>query len=336
MLIRIARFIREKYSYLIVTALIVGAIIGFYTSSPGRFIKNYTSILTIIMIWAMSFTIRIEDFPFALKNFNSFLTGVLFNFVLAPFLCWVLASIILHSYPNLAIGMILIGVIPCAGMAMVWTSMLKGNMPLSIVINASTMVLAPFLIPALMKVLTGSYVHINMRKMFEDLMVTLLFPVATGIASRWIVEHATLKSHEKIRHYLDIFSSISAVMAMLLMFMTINTSVQMILKHLALLIPLVASTALVFPIMFGTAYLLSKKLFDYDSNIAITYSSGMKNLPIAMSIAITSFKEISALPIAVGFIFQMITAVGFYRIFRRLDSRDREIYKEKIVIGKEE
>ncbi|MGC8718310.1 MAG: arsenic resistance protein, partial [bacterium] len=243
------------------------------------------------------------------------------NFVLAPFLCWVLAFIILHSYPDLAIGLILVGVTPCAGMAMVWTSMMKGNVPLSIVINASTMILAPFLIPGLMKVLTGSYVHINVMKMFEDLTITLLFPVAAGIASRWIVEHTILKSDEKIRHYLDIFSSISAVMAMLLMFMTINTSVQMILKHLALLLSLVASTALVFPIMFGLTHFLSKKLFDYGSDIAITYSSGMKNLPIAMSIAITSFKEISALPIAVGFIFQMITAVGFYRIFRRLSSR---------------
>jgi hypothetical protein len=43
----------------------------------------------------------------------------------------------------------------------------------------------------------------------------------------------------------------------------------------------------------------------------------MKNLPIALGIAIISFSTFTALPIAVGFIFQMSTAVLFYRIFGR-------------------
>ena len=281
----------------------------------------------IIMIWAMSLTIRVGDFLLALKNFKGFSSGVLFNFALAPVLCWILATAILHNYPDLATGLILIGVVPCAGMAMVWTGMLKGNVPLSIVIGASTMVIAPFLIPALMLVLAGSYVHINinMIEMFRDLLITVLFPVCAGIASRWAVEHATLKSRDKLQDYLVVFPSISAIMAMLLMFMVINTSIQMILKNTNLLPPLVVSTILVFPIMFGVARLLSKKLFDYDSSIAITYSSGMKNLPIAMGIAITSFGKMSALPIAVSFIFQMVTAVGFYRVFRNNEKSGEEL-----------
>ena len=260
MLVKTAHFIREKYSYLIVSALIVGAVIGFYTSSPGMFIRNYSTILMIIMIWAMSLTIRVGDFLLALKNFKGFSSGVLFNFALAPVLCWILATAILHNYPDLATGLILIGVVPCA-----------------------------------------------------------------GIASRWGMEHATSKSRDKLWDYLVVFPSISAIMAMLLMFMVINTSIQMILKNTNLLPPLVVSTILVFPIMFGVARLLSKKLFDYDSSIAITYSPGMKNLPIAMGIAITSFGKMSALPIAVSFIFQMVTAVGFYRVFRNNEKSGEEL-----------
>ena len=43
----------------------------------------------------------------------------------------------------------------------------------------------------------------------------------------------------------------------------------------------------------------------------------MKNLPIAIAIAAISFKGLEMLPIAVGFAFQMLTAVIFYQIFRR-------------------
>jgi len=43
---------------------------------------------------------------------------------------------------------------------------------------------------------------------------------------------------------------------------------------------------------------------------------GMKNLPIAIGIAAMSFKGLEMLPVAVGFAFQMLTAVTFYQLFR--------------------
>jgi len=91
---------------------------------------------------------------------------------------------------------------------------------------------------------------------------------------------------------------------------------SVILKNLNLLPPLLASTVAIFPILFAFAYFLSSKLFDRAKNIAITYSCGMKNLPIALAIAIMSFGTLTALPIAVAFAFQMLTAVAFYRIYR--------------------
>jgi predicted Na+-dependent transporter len=111
--------------------------------------------------------------------------------------------------------------------------------------------------------------------------------------------------------------AISATMAVLLMFMAINTNVSPIMKNVGLIAPLVISTILIFPILFIVAYLVSVKLFHRGTNVAITYSSGMKNLPLAIGIAAMSFKGLATLPIAVGFAFQMLTAVTFYQLFRR-------------------
>jgi predicted Na+-dependent transporter len=41
----------------------------------------------------------------------------------------------------------------------------------------------------------------------------------------------------------------------------------------------------------------------------------MKNLPIAVGIAVISFKGLVMFPIAVAFAFQMLTAVLFYQVF---------------------
>jgi predicted Na+-dependent transporter len=88
---------------------------------------------------------------------------------------------------------------------------------------------------------------------------------------------------------------------------------------MGLIAPLVISTILIFPILFLVAYLVSLKLFSKGKNIAITYSSGMKNLPIAIGIAAMSFGKLEMLPVAVGFAFQMLTAVTFYQLFRQAE-----------------
>jgi len=77
---------------------------------------------------------------------------------------------------------------------------------------------------------------------------------------------------------------------------------------------LIATVILIFPIAFIAAYFLTKFLFRHEQGIAVTYSSGMKNLPIAMCIAFASFPKLVGLPIALSFIFQMLTASIFYRI----------------------
>jgi predicted Na+-dependent transporter len=133
------------------------------------------------------------------------------------------------------------------------------------------------------------------------------------------VHDTTVSQHvpHGIQDLLPLMPAISATMAVLLMFMAINTSVPLVMKNLASIIPLIESTILIFPLLFIVSYVISMRFFTREQNIAITYSAGMKNLPIAIGIAAISFGGLEMLPVAVGFAFQMLTAVGFYQLFRR-------------------
>jgi len=121
-----------------------------------------------------------------------------------------------------------------------------------------------------------------------------------------------------IKKYLPVCPAISSLCAVFLMFIAVNTSMPILLRNLALLPSLLISVTIIFPVMFGFAYLITRSM-SYGKTVAITYSSGMKNLPISLEIAIISFGILTALPIAVGFAFQMLTAVGFYRYFGRIE-----------------
>lgn len=99
------------------------------------------------MITAIGFTITFRSLDLAAKDWKGLFFEIMLNFLFAPLLCWIIALLALKEYPNLATESILVGVVLCAGMALVWAGLLKGNIPLATVINAATMILAPFLIP---------------------------------------------------------------------------------------------------------------------------------------------------------------------------------------------
>ncbi|OPY43912.1 MAG: Sodium Bile acid symporter family protein [Methanoregulaceae archaeon PtaU1.Bin222] len=327
-----AGFMREHFAIIIIATLLLAIAVGLVSSAPGRFIRQYSVLLIVIMIGAMGFSITFKSLGASLKTCARCLSlGLVLNFLFAPFLCFVLALLLLQGYPDFAVGLVLIGAVPCAGMTMVWTGLLKGDLPLATVINAVTMVLAPFLIPVIMLVFAGTFVAIDTVAMFVQVIITVLLPLLVGISLREIFEWKSRprtgeKSPEPQRDrgrgsgtspILPVMSAISATMAVLLMFMAINTSVPLMAANIAAIVPLVASTILIFPVLFSVAYLMSVRLFAHSENIALTYSAGMKNLPIAIGIASVSFGGLAMLPVAVGFAFQMLTAVGFYQIYRR-------------------
>jgi arsenite transporter len=214
----------------------------------------------------------------------------------------------------LATGIILVGVVPCAGMAAVWTALLKGDVPLGMAINALTMVLGPFLIPLLMALLAGSNVGVDPWGMFQQLAVILLVPLALGVLVRWWAD--TRGNVKPYLPLLPLLPALSALTAVLLMFAACNVNVPLIVARWTVVPALLVAIVLIFPLGFLVPYGLGQRLFRNEQNIAVTYASGMKNLPIAVGLAFTSFSPLVGLPVALAMILQMLTASLFYRYLR--------------------
>lgn len=199
-----------------------------------------------------------------------------------------------------------------------WTALLKGDVPLGMAINGLTMVLGPFLIPPLMVWLAGSNVQINAWAMFQQLAVILLIPLALGIAGRWLADRFW-----NPKPYLPLLPALSALTAVLLMFAICNVNVPLIQARWSLVPALLGAVVLIFPLGFLVPHWLGRFAFGWPQRIAVTYSSGMKNLPIAVGLAMASFRgqPLVGLPVALAFILQMLTASTFYRYLNRQADR---------------
>ena len=304
---RFAEFVRKNYQIIITATVIVGLLLGLWTTSPGKALQAYSQVLTFLMILFISLTIHPRQFALVVRQPFPVLAGLLLNFVYMPLVCWVLARLLVID-SQLAVGVILVGVVPCAGMAAVWTALLKGDVPLGMAINALTMILAPFLIPPLMALLAGSSVAINPWSMFQQLAVILLIPLALGITVRWLADRFW-----NPKPYLPLMSALSALTAVLLMFAICNVNVPLIRERWSLVPSLLGAVILIFPMGFLIPHWLGRFAFNREQRIAVTYSSGMKNLPIAVGLAFASFSKLAGLPVALAFIVQMLTASLFYR-----------------------
>ena len=318
-LLKYARFVKSNYQVIIVITVIFGLGLGLWTSAPGQWLRQFSQILMFLMIYFMSVTIVGKDFILVAKKPGGTIAGLILNFVVMPLICFALATLFVHQN-LLATGVILVGVVPCAGMASVWTGLLEGDVPLALSIDAITMIVAPFLIPYLMLLFAGSYVTIHTLQMFKKLIILLLVPVLCGIGTRYIFDKRLDK--KRIKTTIPVFPALSATTAVFLMFAICNSAIQMIIKQAEMIPSLLVTVSLIFPIAFAAAYLTSSLFFQKEQGIAVTYSSGMKNLPVAIGIAFTSFPKLVGLPIALSFIFQMLTASTFYRI---LLSKKKEV-----------
>jgi len=310
-LLAYAEFVRKQYQVIIITVVMFGLLLGLWTSAPGRLLQNYAQALTFLMILFISLTITPHQFALVARQPFPVLIGLLLNFVYMPLVCWGLARLLVND-AQLAVGVILVGVVPCAGMAAVWTALLKGDVPLGMAINALTMILAPFLIPPLMVLLAGSSVAVNPWSMFQQLAIIMLIPLGLGIALRWLADRFW-----DPKPYLPLMPALSALTAVLLMFAICNVNVPLIRERWSLVPSLLGAVILIFPLGFLIPHWLGRFVFNREQRIAVTYSSGMKNLPIAVGLAFASFPKLVGLPVALAMILQMLTASLFYRYLNR-------------------
>jgi ACR3 family arsenite efflux pump ArsB len=87
MLSAYAKFIREKYTVIIITTLLLGILVGLFTPAPGIAIRKISTFLIVVMIGAMGFTITFKSLGTAARDWKSFILGLVLNFAFAPLLC---------------------------------------------------------------------------------------------------------------------------------------------------------------------------------------------------------------------------------------------------------
>jgi predicted Na+-dependent transporter len=318
--VSLLNWVKKHYFIILLSSLLGGLLTGIWTVTPGEIIAGHSTAITFLMILVISLTITPQQFVQAFHHPKAIFISLGINFMIMPVLCWGMTKIFVPD-PILATGIILLGVVPSAVNASIWTSLLDGNTSISLATNALTMLLATFLIPPLLLLFTGASVEMDTGELFRDVAFLLLTPLVIGTMLRWLL-------NSFLEPYIKNISALSSVLAIIMVFGISNENVPLIFDQWRMLPALFAAIGPIAPLSFTVSYLISHPLLPRNDMIAVTYAGSMKNISVAIGLALASFSSSVGLPLIIAVIPQLITAGLVFKFFGQSSTSKKEIQKQ--------
>lgn len=138
-----------------------------------------TPLIQVIM-FGMGTSMGLADFLALAKSPKAVLVGVCCQFILMPLLAFGIAFSGSFS-TEIAAGIILLGCAPTSVASPVMCYLAKANVALTITIVSVTTLIAPFVIPFLMKLLADGYIEIEILPMMWNIVQIVLLPIGAGL-----------------------------------------------------------------------------------------------------------------------------------------------------------
>lgn len=145
-----------------------------------------------LIMYGVALDLKWTDFQYLVKNPKGFFLGIFSQFLLLPFLTWVLISII-QPPPSVALGMFLVAACPGGNVSNFLTNLAKGNTALSVSLTAFSSVLSIFSTPLNFALWAGFYeptsillreISLDISDVFFTVAIILGIPLILGILTR--------------------------------------------------------------------------------------------------------------------------------------------------------
>ncbi len=280
---------------------------------PQSFLWLETSVITPllgIVMFGMGLTLKPSDFLPIIRRPKDIIIGELAQFIIMPLVAWLLCKLL--SLPTeLALGVILVGCCPGGTASNVMCFLAKGDVALSVGMTTVSTLLAPLMTPALVLLLAGETVDVNVMAMFMSIVQVVILPILAGFAlSHWL--------GEKTRQIEPLLPMVSTLAVVMIIGIVVSRNSARILDCSLL----VAAAVICHNLLgLGLGYLLASVIgLDAAKRSAISIEVGMQNSGLATSLAATHFAmyPLATVPGAIFSVWHNFSGSIAAGLFRRL------------------
>ncbi|MBB6177007.1 ACR3 family arsenite efflux pump ArsB [Anoxybacillus tengchongensis] len=301
-------FFPQKYLLVSVPAtLLLGFIVGTFVDTS--FLKSTILFATIVMIYATMVGFKWKELTH-LKEKKILFASIVINFVMIPFVAFLIGKTLLHDHPIMFAGLALSALLPTSGMTISWTAIQKGNMTAAVKLTVFGLILGSLLTPWYLLVMVGKYVDINVMETFRTILLVVFVPMILGhLTFKWLMKTYTPEQFQK--QVKPNFAPLSIWGMLYVVFVSISMRAKMIVSNLQLIVIALAVLLLFYFINYVISTFVAKQFFNREDGIALVNGTVLRNLSIAIGLAATSFGAEAALIVTLAFIVQQ-QSIAYY------------------------
>ena len=264
-----------------ITLIVVG-VTALALTVPVSFTWIDTSAITPmlgVVMFGMGLTLKASDFKPVMMRPKDIIIGELAQFVVMPSVAWFLCKL-LNLPAELALGVILVGCCPGGTASNVICYLAKGDIALSVAMTGVSTLLAPIMTPALVLLLAGEEVNVNVMGMFLSIVQVVIVPIVLGVT---------------VNRYFQNFTKLITPILPMISTIAIAAIIGIIVSHNADNIISCSMTVAVVVILHNllglTLGYAAGRLFGIEDKkrTAIAIEVGMQNSGLATSLAATHF-----------------------------------------------
>jgi ACR3 family arsenite transporter len=257
---------------------------------------------------------------FSLDGMKCQIAALLINFGIIPFIAYRLALYFFPESPMLVLGILFASLLPTSGMTISWTGFAKGNMNAAIKMTVIGLIAGSIATPFYAKWLMGKVIVIPMMQIFTSIVMVVFLPMALGYATRKLL--ARIYGEQQYQSGLkQKFPTLATLGVLGIVFVAMCLKADSITGNPTILLTYLIPLVSLYAINFLISTIIGKLVFGRGDAIALVYGTVMRNLSIALAIAMTAFGEQGseiAIILALAYIVQVQSAAWYVRFTDRV------------------
>ena len=312
--------LQKNLVWSIPAAMGLGLLFGcFFNAAP---LKRLIIPVTFIMVYPMMVTLNVESI---FKGRDAFLqiTTQVINFLLIPLLAYFTGRLFFSSsvekHALWAVGLFLIGVLPTSGMTISWTGFARGNKEAAIKMVVFGLVLGALAAPVYTKIFMGAAIDVDMLHMFRQIAIFVFAPLGAGLATQYLglQKYGRAVWNARVKPKFPPFSALGVI---LIAFVAMALKAGHIIANPGDLVTILAPLTMFYAVSYLLLTLAGRLFFRRDDAVAMVFGVVMRDLSIALAIAMTAFGKQGvtiALLIALAYVIQIQSAAWYVRFANR-------------------